>query len=242
MSELLGGFGDNEFMPEILEAAASLFYVKETSVWGQPVSIPRAYSVFMCPVVSLSFAAYLRTIPSSRRPSEHCHILGLKFTSKSPESNNPDRSIEATVLCPALPVYSSLCTVSGLSEGTIDFTFSSEVDISGLAFAGYFVAELVPGIFIDTRPIETVGLPVPSLCSCSSACSCASRTLQGYGRNAFHWVLLVLMIPSHFSQETFLVPVDTLNRVPDRVKPISLHLKRCFQPACDEHSERLWYQ
>ena len=131
ISELLGSFGDNECMQEIMSACKNAFGSSDS------VSLPRSYSTYICAIQSQVLKNYFQVnCPDSM------YILGL-----------PDDTV---ILSEITEVYSSVCTV--LKREMVAFLklklFKNTTrEITGLA--GYFRAHLGNGIVIDTTPTES---------------------------------------------------------------------------------------
>lgn len=129
VSELLGSFGDNECVSEILSTCKEVFGGKNC------ISIPRSYTTFLAVVSSPSLETYFE-----KAKSRNMHILGLP--------------VDAVFLSPLIKLYEQSCTEkSHLLNFSVTLNLlQSARDCSVAGFAGYFQANLGHNIIIDTTP------------------------------------------------------------------------------------------
>ena len=150
VSELLGSFGDNEFLSEILTTCIDLFGKKNF------VSIPSSYSTYICAIHSSTLQSYFEEHNDSAM-----YILGI------PE--------DAVMLSNLVKVYEQSCTtVCEEIQANITLKMKKKTSaycVTGLA--GYFRANLNSDIIIDTTLTEsrntffweTAFFPLPNVTS-----------------------------------------------------------------------------
>jgi protein arginine N-methyltransferase 5 len=178
VSELLGSFGDDEFLPEITAAIQHLFLKPSDSIM-----IPRTWTTYVAPIHSPRTREFF---VKAKKPLDACYVMGL------PQ--------DCIILAQEGEMWSGNCSqppqaeFSGYHQFNINHSSLicppcnklkqnhgkeiTELFVHG--FIGYFTSELWPGIMIDTRHTSSF-------------------------RNCFHWEAyyfplkepLCLSIPTH---------------------------------------------
>lgn len=133
VSELLGSFGDNELSPECLAHVESNAAV----LAANGIMIPRSYTAYAAPV----FCPQVWSKASLRAPNglESPYVVRL-------------RQAELMADPQSVWTFSHPCSGRLFSNKAAKLTFTSALRSRIHGFAGYFVAELYPGIILSTLP------------------------------------------------------------------------------------------
>eukprot|EP00050_Salpingoeca_kvevrii_P009610 m.3891 g.3891 ORF g.3891 m.3891 type:complete len:378 (-) comp2358_c0_seq2:120-1253(-) len=146
ISELLGCFADNEFMPELLDAAARLLMAPDG------VFIPRSLATHIAPFSSPSIRAHFA---EKALPADATYILGMPS--------------DAVLLATPALLYSmnsgrlgnngvevmSASTSWKLDKAALEEEAATPLKHAVDGVVGFFTSELYPGLSIDTRPGPT---------------------------------------------------------------------------------------
>ena len=136
VSELLGCFGDNEFLTELTACISRLFMSRSDAQPVKSYMIPESCDMHVAPVHSPSLARHFET---SRKDKQRTYLTG--------------RPSDAILLGPCTRVYSVYAS-SDSSDAVIEASVPIKNNRPGLelhGFLGYFTSVLYKDYVIDTR-------------------------------------------------------------------------------------------
>ena len=136
VSELLGCFGDNEFLTELTACISRLFMSRSDAQPVKSSMIPESCDMHVAPVHSPSLARHFET---SRKDKQRTYLTG--------------RPSDAVLLGPCTRVYSVYAS-SDSSDAVIEASVPIKNNHPGLelhGFLGYFTSVLYKDYDIDTR-------------------------------------------------------------------------------------------
>lgn len=148
VSELLGSFGDDEFLPELTATIQSLFLKSKDSIM-----IPRAWTTYVAPIHSPNTRELL---VKANKPMDACYVMGLPKDCVFLAHEEEMWSGTCSSVSPTK--FSGHCRFD-INHSTLTYPTScdrqneeeGETKMFVHGFVGYFTSELWPGVVIDTR-------------------------------------------------------------------------------------------
>lgn len=149
--QLLGSFGDNEFLPELMYRATHLFAARGKE---QAITIPDRWKTYLAPIYCPSIYAHIASKGDSndtqnQRHSSMAHVTAIPA--------------DAVLLGPSRLLYSASCVEPPTSvyageirwkvdvESTTGPARDRSSDVVVHGFVGHFTCHLFGGIKLDTR-------------------------------------------------------------------------------------------